>query len=167
MEDNRKLGIGGAPTRATSLPVDSKERKTFPVAAGFMDYFPDAIAAIANVSYHANEQHHPGQPVNWERSKSTDEADTMMRHFLQRGTLDLDGLRHTAKMVWRAMALLQKEIESEVAFDYGKAYEEEQKGVEIKSYEDFAGISEKLLAEEKSTSRGQADKDRTSWGELA
>jgi hypothetical protein len=37
----------------------------------------------------------------------------MMRHFLQRGTVDTDGTRHSAKMVWRALALLQKEIEGE------------------------------------------------------
>jgi hypothetical protein len=38
-----------------------------------------------------------------------------MRHFLQRGTLDTDGQRHTAKAAWRMLALLQKEIENEKA----------------------------------------------------
>lgn len=106
-----KIGIGGAPTRATTLPEDAAERKTFPVASGFLDYFPDAIAAVSHVSWMGNEQHNPGQPLNWNRSKSTDESDTMLRHFLQRGTLDTDGQRHSAKMVWRALAILQKEIE--------------------------------------------------------
>ena len=36
-----------------------------------------------------------------------------MRHFIDRGTRDSDGMRHTAKVAWRAMALLQKEIEKE------------------------------------------------------
>jgi hypothetical protein len=107
------VGIGGAPTRASTLPEDPKERKKYPVASGLMDYFPDALAAVANVSYVGNEQHNPGQPLNWARGKSSDEADTMLRHFLQRGSLDKDGTRHTAKMVWRALALLQKEIEAE------------------------------------------------------
>lgn len=106
-------GIGGAPTRATTLPTDPAERKTFPVASGVLDYFPDALAAIAHVSWAGNEQHNPGQPLHWARGKSADEADTMMRHYLQRGTLDKDGLRHTAKMCWRALALLQKELENE------------------------------------------------------
>lgn len=101
------------PTRATTLPIDAKERKTFPVASGFMDYFPDAIVAIANLSHRGNEQHNPGKPLHWDRSKSTDEADTMLRHFLQRGTVDTDGIRHTVKLAWRALALLQKEIEAE------------------------------------------------------
>jgi hypothetical protein len=108
-----KIGIGGAPTRATTLPDEAKERKTYPVASGFMDYFPDAIVAVSNISHRGNEQHNPGQPLHWARGKSTDEADTMLRHFLQRGTLDTDGVRHSAKMCWRALALLQKEIEEE------------------------------------------------------
>ena len=36
-----------------------------------------------------------------------------MRHFVDRGTLDSDGVRHSAKVAWRALALLQKEIEKE------------------------------------------------------
>jgi hypothetical protein len=95
------------------LPEDPAERKQHPVASGVLDYFPDALAAIARVSWQGNEQHNPGQPLHWARGKSTDEADTMIRHFLQRGSLDTDGLRHTAKMAWRALALLQKEIEAE------------------------------------------------------
>ena len=108
-----KIGIGGAPTRATTLPNEPAKRKEFPIASGFMDYFPDAVAAISNISYRGNQQHNPGQPLHWNRGKSQDEADTMLRHFLQRGTLDVDGVRHSAKMAWRALALLQKEIELE------------------------------------------------------
>ncbi len=37
----------------------------------------------------------------------------MIRHFLQRGLRDTDGIRHSAKMAWRALAILQKEIEAE------------------------------------------------------
>lgn len=107
------VGIGGAPTRATTLPTNGTERKTYPVASGLMDYFPDALAAVAHVSWKGNEQHNPGQPLHWARGKSADEADTMLRHFLERGGKDTDGIRHSAKMAWRALALLQKEIEAE------------------------------------------------------
>ena len=96
----------------TRLPV-TPERKTFPVATGCLDYFPAALMAVAEVSYVGNEQHNPGQPLHWDRSKSTDEADALMRHFLERGTRDDDGMRHSAKVAWRALALLQKEIEAE------------------------------------------------------
>lgn len=88
-------------------------RKQFPVATGFLDYFPKAVRAVANVSYVGNEQHHPGKPLHWDRSKSADEADALMRHFQERGTIDTDGTRHSAKVAWRAMALLEKELEQE------------------------------------------------------
>lgn len=94
-----------------SLPNDPAERKDIPIATGFVDYFPDAMAAVASLSKIGNEQHNPGKPLHWDRSKSGDEADAMMRHFLQRGTLDTDGVLHSAKVAWRAMAMLQKEIE--------------------------------------------------------
>lgn len=113
MGDNRRLGIGGAPTRATTLPEGAAERKQYPIATGVLDYFPDAIVAVAHISYKGNEQHNPGKPLHWDRSKSADEDDTMLRHFLQRGTLDTDGVRHSAKLVWRTLAFLQKEIEAE------------------------------------------------------
>lgn len=113
--DHRLLGAGGAPTRATTLPTDGAARKTFPVASGVLNYFPDALVAISHVSYVGNQQHNPGQPLHWARGKSTDEDDTMIRHFLARGTLDADGIRHSAKMAWRALAILQKEIEAEAS----------------------------------------------------
>lgn len=91
------------------------ERKTMPIASGCLDYFPDALLAVAHCSYIGNEQHNPGTPLHWDRSKSTDEADALIRHFLERGTVDDDGIRHSVKVAWRALALLQKEIEQEKA----------------------------------------------------
>jgi hypothetical protein len=98
-----------------SLPADAKERKDLPIARGVLDYFPDAIAAVANVSRLGNEQHNPGQPLHWSREKSTDHADCIARHLIERGLIDVDGARHSAKMAWRALALLQTEIEEEAA----------------------------------------------------
>ena len=83
------------------------------MATGVLDYFPDAIVAVAHVSYQGNIQHNAGQPLHWAREKSTDQADTIVRHLMQRGTLDTDGMRHSAKAAWRALALLQLEIEGE------------------------------------------------------
>lgn len=99
--------------RASTFPHDAAGRKAHPVASGVLDYFPDAIVALSHVSFMGNEQHHPGKPLHWDRAKSTDEADALLRHFLQRGLRDTDGLRHTAKAAWRALALLQKEIEAD------------------------------------------------------
>lgn len=94
-----------------ALPTDPKERKNVPIASGVLDYFPDAVAAVAALSRAGNEQHNPGKPLHWDRDKSGDEADALMRHFMERGTIDADGIRHSAKVAWRALALLQKELE--------------------------------------------------------
>lgn len=110
---NACVGIGGAPTRCTILPDDAAGRKRFPIATGVLDYFPDAIAALAELSYVGNEQHNPDQPLHWDRSKSSDEADTAIRHFMQRGTRDKDRVRHSVKAAWRMLAYLQKELEEE------------------------------------------------------
>lgn len=101
----------GPPTRASTFPNTAEERKRRPVATGVLDYFPDALVEVAHVSWRGNEQHQSGTPVHWERSKSADESDALIRHFLQRGQLDTDGMRHSAKMAWRALAFLQKELE--------------------------------------------------------
>ncbi len=98
---------------STGLPDDPQARKQYPIATGCFDYFPDALAEIAHVSWLGNEQHNPGTPLHWDRTKSQDEADAAMRHFKDRGTRDKDGARHTAKFAWRALALLQKELEGE------------------------------------------------------
>ena len=95
------------------LTTDAKERKSLPLATGVLDYFPLALCAVAEVSRIGNEQHNPGQPLHWNRSKSQDEADSLLRHLIERGAIDTDGLRHSAKVAWRALALLQKEIENE------------------------------------------------------
>lgn len=76
-------------------------------------YFPDACAEVAHTSFVGNEQHNPGTPLHWDRSKSQDELDALTRHLVQAGTLDSDGIRHSAKVAWRALANLQKEIENE------------------------------------------------------
>ena len=95
-----------------SLPRDPKERKNYPICTGVLDYFPDAIAEVARVSKLGNDQHNPGQSLHWAREKSSDHADCVARHLIERGKLDTDGTRHSAKLAWRALAMLQLEIEA-------------------------------------------------------
>jgi hypothetical protein len=95
----------------STLPTDKDARKATPIATGVLDYFPLAIAEIARVSKAGNDQHNPGQPLHWARGKSRDHADALVRHLLDRGKLDTDGMRHSAKAAWRALALLQEELE--------------------------------------------------------
>lgn len=95
------------------MPSDYKERKNLPIATGVLDYFPNALAEVSKASLAGNKQFMPGEPLHWDRSKSTDDSDALIRHFLERGTMDTDGVRHSAKCAWRALAVLQKEIEAE------------------------------------------------------
>lgn len=106
----------------TYLPEDSEARKGLPLATGLLDYFPAALAAVAEHSRHGNDKHNPGEPLNWSRGKSQDHADCIARHLIDRGTTyeeQIQGkpvrLRHSAALAWRALALLQEELEAEGA----------------------------------------------------
>lgn len=102
-----------AASKKTALPVDSAARKNVPMARGLLDYFPSALAEIAAVSKAGNDKHNPGQEMHHARGKSNDHADCILRHLVDRGTMDPDdGQRHTAKVAWRALALLQEELEA-------------------------------------------------------
>jgi 5'(3')-deoxyribonucleotidase len=100
---------------ASPLPSDKQARKDTPVTSGVLDYFSAAIAEVARVSKAGNDQHNPGQPLHWARGKSMDHADCVSRHLMERGMVDEDGQRHSAKLAWRALALLQQELEDEGA----------------------------------------------------
>lgn len=94
------------------LPTGSEARKDIPITTGVLDYFPAALAAVAAVSKAGNDKHNPGEPLHWARGKSTDQADAIGRHLLERGSVDPDtGMRHSAQLAWRALALLQIELE--------------------------------------------------------
>jgi hypothetical protein len=96
----------------SALPADAASRKAIPLATGLMDYFPAALIEIAKLSQVGNDQHNPGEPLHWARAKSGDEDDAAMRHFVERGGVDTDGIRHRVKFAWRALAGLQKELEA-------------------------------------------------------
>lgn len=96
----------------SALPTDAKARKGIPIYSGFLKYFPRACAAVAELSRIGNDQHNPGKPLHWDRSKSGDEHDAMLRHILEAGKIDTDGVRHSTKAAWRGMAALEKELEA-------------------------------------------------------
>jgi hypothetical protein len=91
--------------------MSSAERKMFPMTEGLMDYFPDALAYVAHVSYRGNQKHNPGEKMHHARGKSMDHADCMARHLQERGTVDPEGIRHSGSLAWRALANLQEELE--------------------------------------------------------
>lgn len=94
-----------------SLPEDDELRAEFPMADGLLDYFPNALAEVAKISKLAGDKHHPGDPIHWERGKSTDHRNKIIRHLIDSGKKDQFGNRHSGGLAWRALALLQEEIE--------------------------------------------------------
>lgn len=105
-----------------TLPTDPKARKAIPVYSGFIKYFPRAICAVAELSRIGNDQHNPGKPLHWDRSKSGDEKDALMRHLIDQTIdgdqeADTDGVLHATKKAWRAMADLEKILEGRPAED--------------------------------------------------
>lgn len=104
-------------------PDESAYRKTAPMATGVLDYFPDALWAVAEISYWGNEKHNAGEPLHDARGKSQDDADCLIRHLKDRGTWDeltlKDGrkvkVRHSAAVAWRALRILQRECEADGA----------------------------------------------------
>jgi hypothetical protein len=86
-------------------------RKDRPIYTGVLKYFPDALLEVSRASTAGNEQHLSGEPLHWDRTKSNDHLNSLTRHLLQVGEIDDDGVRHSAKVAWRALANLQIEIE--------------------------------------------------------
>lgn len=99
--------------RKEAMDDAAKARKDTPIFSGVLQYFPKALAEVARVSKIGNDQHNPGSPLHWDRSKSGDELDALTRHLVDAGTMDTDGTRHSAKVAWRALANLEKELENE------------------------------------------------------
>lgn len=103
-----------------ALPEDHAARKAIPIVSGALDYFPAALAAVAELSRVGNEQHNPGEPMHHARGKSNDHADCIVRHLLDRGQVyevTIEGkvhrVRHSVAVAWRALALAQEELERE------------------------------------------------------
>lgn len=98
------------------LPHDAKARKDVPLYTGLIKYFPRALAKVAELSRIGNDQHNPGQPLHWDRSKSGDELDALARHLFEAGMVDSDNVSHSTKVAWRALANLEKEEEAKEAW---------------------------------------------------
>jgi hypothetical protein len=91
------------------------KRKGQPVTSGVLNYFPDAIKYVSVVSRVGNEQHQPNTPLHWDKSKSSDELDALVRHLIDHNVnpLDDDGVLHLGKVAWRALAALQRYLDSD------------------------------------------------------
>lgn len=99
-----------------AVVMDAEWRKQRPVYSGFLKYFPRSIKEVSHASWVGNEQHNPGAELHWDRSKSGDELDALVRHLMDmKGVLDkdTDGVYHFAKAIWRLHAAFEKALEQE------------------------------------------------------
>ena len=63
------------------METNKDKRKQIPIYSGVLKYFPDAIAEVAKCSYVGNQQHHPDKPLHWDRSKSTDDIERLIKSW--------------------------------------------------------------------------------------
>tara|TARA_R110002153_G_scaffold124635_3_gene271221 strand:+ start:260 stop:616 length:357 start_codon:yes stop_codon:yes gene_type:complete len=98
----------------------AQKRKATPIYSGVVKYFPLALAEIAVCSQAGNDQHNPNTSLHWDRAKSGDELDALLRHLTDHASgeiFDDGGVRHLTKVAWRALAALQKAMESDAALN--------------------------------------------------
>lgn len=93
----------------------AQKRKGQPVYSGVLKYFPNAMKEVATCSKVGNDQHHPEKPLHWDKNKSTDNEDAMVRHLIDHSIdpMDEDGVLHLTKVAWRALASLEIYLENE------------------------------------------------------
>lgn len=115
-------------------------RKEYPMYSGLMAYFPHALAAVAHCSYLGSKQHHPDEPLHWDRNKSSDHLDALMRHLTDAGKLDGDGLLHDIKVAWRALAHLETVLEKKQ--ECGDGIKHYVGTVDDKGYVELKGVPE-------------------------
>lgn len=100
--------------RNTALPLDSSERKNFPLFSGLLAYFPAALAQVSNHSKEGNDKHNPGLPLQHARGVSGDHADCIMRHLMDAAEYPAGSPQRVEELralCWRGLALLQEECE--------------------------------------------------------
>lgn len=87
------------------LPEDSSKRKEYPLYRGLFQLFPHALAAISHHTYINCRKHlgsdTPEGTIGWDKSKSPDELDAMLRHMLEEDWVST---------AWRALGNLEREL---------------------------------------------------------
>jgi len=91
-----------------------EDRKAMPIYSGVLTYFPDALKEVSKCSLAGQKQHNQGDKLYWDKNKSTDNADALVRHLIDhnKNPIDDDGILHLAKVAWRSLATLQIYLDS-------------------------------------------------------
>ena len=112
--DRKALG-GDVTVKTRKDKPKDLDRKSMPVYSGVLSYFPDAIKEVSKASAQGQKQHNHGDKLYWDKNKSTDNEDALLRHLIDHtiSPMDDDGVLHLAKVCWRAMAALQIYLENQ------------------------------------------------------
>lgn len=94
--------------------LDKINRKEMPMYEGLLKYFPNALKYVSHVSFEGNKQHHNDKPLHWDKDKSTDEPDCLIRHLTDHSInpIDEDGVLHLGKVAWRSLAYLERYLDN-------------------------------------------------------
>ena len=115
-----RVVLGGNVTVRTRIegdkePTKAEDRKATPVYSGVLKYFPNALKEVSKCSLAGQKQHNHGNELYWDKSKSNDNEDALVRHLIDHSSnpLDDDGVLHLAKVAWRALASLEIYLEDD------------------------------------------------------
>jgi hypothetical protein len=115
-----RVVLGGNVTVRTRIekdtePTKAEERKATPVYSGVLKYFPNALKEVSKCSLAGQKQHNHGDKLYWDKTKSTDNEDALVRHLIDHSInpMDDDNVLHLAKCAWRALAALEIYLENE------------------------------------------------------
>jgi len=115
-----RVVLGGNVTVKTRIeddtePTKAEERKATPVYSGVLKYFPNALKEVSKCSLAGQKQHNHGDKLYWDKTKSTDNEDALVRHLIDHSInpMDDDNVLHLAKVAWRALASLEIYLEDE------------------------------------------------------
>ena len=97
------------------MNLERINRKNIPMYRGLLTYFPNALKYVSHVSFKGNEQHHSDKPLHWDKSKSSDELDALLRHLTDHSInpIDEDNILHLGKVAWRSLAMLERYLTDE------------------------------------------------------
>jgi hypothetical protein len=74
-------------------------------------YWPNALKALAGLNRQGNIQHYGNADrIRWKWKVSPNHIGKLLNHLMDAGTIDSDGIRHSTKVAWRALANLENEL---------------------------------------------------------
>ncbi|MDA7991726.1 MAG: DUF5664 domain-containing protein [Pirellulales bacterium] len=122
--------------------LTDKERKEIYVYSIFR-FFPDAMLELGKVIGSGQTQHidnnDTGEPM-WDRNKSFQHMQSLTRHLVDYAKdekKDEDGTYHLARVVWRALAQLQVDLEKDKYWESAVSHPKVQGKIHMDSIEGY------------------------------